>query len=178
MFFIKQRKIKNKAKNIKLIAMDVDGVLTRGEIIVLESGEEVKIFNVKDRLSFGMGKHAGIKFAFISARGSKELEIAAKELKVDEIYLHRRDKLDALKEIINKFSLTPQEVAYIGDDLYDISALKMVGFSVAPQDAAEIVKKNCFYVSRYKGGEGVLREVVEIVLKSKNIWEKVLEKYY
>lgn len=164
------------AQKIKLIAMDIDGVLTAGELIILDSGEEVKIWNIKDRFAFTLLRNAnlGIKLMWVTARQSKQVEIRSQELKIDYLYQNQPNKLQAIKEVMIKEGIDFTAVAYIGDDLLDVPALQKVGFSVCPKDAPEEVKKAVKYVSKYCGGKGVFREVVEIIIKSYGKWSKVM----
>jgi len=172
-------RIKAKAKNIKMIGMDIDGVLTPGDIVVMESGEEIKSWNVKDRLGFNLARRAGnLKFAWISGRGCKQVEQRAKELKIESVNLKRMDKCKALKEILRKFKLRAENFAYIGDDLVDIPVLKKAGLSFCPKDAPEEVKQVVDYVSKVEGGRGVLREVIELILKLQGKWEEVTREYF
>lgn len=173
------KKILEKAKKIKLVGMDIDGVLTGGEIVVLNSGEEVKFWNVKDRFGFALARKSGsgIKFVWITGRESKETERQAKEIGIDCIYQNCHDKLAAYKEILKNFSLKQDEVAYIGDDLMDLPVLKRVGFSVCPNDAPEELKKIVDYISPFFGGKGVFRDLIEIVLKAKGLWRKTVSEY-
>ena len=166
------------AAKIKLIATDVDGVLTAGEIIVLESGEEVKLWNVKDRQGLNLIKKnlPDVKVAWITGRKSKQLELRAKEQKIDFLVQECKDKVKTLIGIANKLKISFDEIAYIGDDIIDLGALKAAGFSVCPKDAVFEAKKIAKYVSLYDGGRGVFREVCEIVLKSKKIWDEIIEK--
>ncbi|MDR3253549.1 MAG: HAD hydrolase family protein [Endomicrobium sp.] len=168
-----------KAKNIKLLACDVDGVLTRGEMIVLNSGEEIKIWNIKD----GMGYHElsnifpSVKTAWITGRQSVQVEKRAKDMKIDYIIQKCMNKKPALETILEENDFQPSEAAYIGDDIVDIPVLKMVGFSVCPLNACEDVKKYVDYVSVFNGGEGVVREAIELIMKAKGEWKKSLERY-
>lgn len=173
------KNIINRAKKIKLLAMDIDGVLTKGELIILNSGEEVKIWDIKDRLAFSLLEKSGldIKLAWISARASKQIEDRAKELKIDFFYENCSDKSKVIQEIIEKANLKYEEIAYIGDDFIDIPVLKKVSLAVCPKDAPKEVKKNCHYVSSKEGGKGVLRELIEIIIKSKGKWDDVLKLY-
>jgi len=173
------KNILKKAKNIKLIAMDVDGVLTGGEIIVFDSGEEIKIWDVRDRFAFYFIKlaSADIKFAWITGRETKQVSDRAKEIGIDFLYQGCMWKKDALNEIILKLGLKPAEVAYLGDDIVDIPCLRLAGFAVAPKDAPVEIRNEADYVSKAAGGKGVLREVVEIVLEAKGLWKKVLYHY-
>lgn len=172
-------KILSAAKNIKLIATDIDGVLTAGEVILLENNEEIKIWNVKDRAAIAyIQKHLpDVKFAWITGRQSKQVKLRARELKIDYLIQSCDDKKQALIKIAKKTGIDLKQTAYIGDDIIDIGVLKSAGLSVCPADAADDIKNNVLYVSAYEGGKGVLREVCEIILKSKGEWDKVL-KYY
>lgn len=171
------KQLLNAASKIKLIATDVDGVLTAGEVIVLESGEEVKIWNVRDRQGLHTLKKylPEIKVAWITGRKSKQLELRAKEQKIDFLVQECKDKTKALIEIANKISADFSEIAYIGDDIIDLKVLKSAGLSVCPKDAVIEAKKIAKYVSQYDGGKGVFREVCEIILKSKKIWDKIIK---
>ena len=168
------KKLTKKAKKIKLIAMDVDGVLTGGEVIILESGEEIKIWNVKDRFAFHYARKGlpSIKYAWITGRKSNSVETCAKEIGIDYLYQNCMDKLDAVKEIVLELGLKLDEVAYLGDDIVDIPVLKNVGLGVCPSDSSSDVRKSSALVSEFPGGKGVFRHVAEIVLKSQNAWKK------
>lgn len=180
---VKMRKysvsVLRKARKIRLIAMDIDGVLTNGDIIVRESGEEVKIWNVRDRIAFYFADKisSGLKFAWITGRGSRQVEQRAAEIKIDALYQNCMRKKDALHDLMKKYSLSSKEIAFIGDDLIDIPVLKMVGLSMCPHDAAGEVCGRVDIISAFSGGKGVLREMVEIVLKSKGMWIRLVKEY-
>ncbi|MFQ5866962.1 MAG: KdsC family phosphatase [bacterium] len=172
-------RIKAKTKNIEMIGMDVDGVLTPGDIVIMESGEEIKSWNVKDRLGFNLARRAGnLKFAWISGRGCRQVEQTAKELRIEAVRLKRMDKNEALEEILKKFKLKAENFAYIGDDIVDIPVLKKAGLSFCPKDAPEEVKRVVDYVTKAKGGRGVLREVLELILKLQGKWKEATREYY
>ncbi len=172
------KQLLNTASKIKLIATDIDGVLTAGEVIVLESGEEVKMWYVRDRQGLHTLKQnlPNIKIAWITGRKSKQVEIRAKEQKVDFLVQECKDKLKAVIDIANKMSIGLSEIAYIGDDIIDLSVLRKVGLSVCPKDAVVEAKKVSKYISQYDGGKGVFREVCEIVLKANNKWDEIIKK--
>jgi len=173
-----KKNIEEKAKKVKAIAMDVDGVLTDGSIIILDSGEEVKVWNAKDRLGIFIARDVlKLKFAWISGRKSRQVSERAKELGIDALYMGSMDKLGAYGNMLQKLKLKDSEVAYIGDDLVDIPVFEKAGFSACPLDAAPDVKKKADYVTAACGGKGVLREVIEVVLKSKGVWEKAYKEY-
>ena len=172
------KQLLNTASKIKLIATDIDGVLTAGEIIILENGEEIKIWNVRDR----QGLHTlrqnipNIKIAWITGRKSKQVELRAKEQKIDYLVQECKDKVKSILDIANKLSIGLSEIAYIGDDIIDLAVLRKVGLSVCPKDAVVEAKKVSKYISQYDGGKGVFREVCEILLKANNKWDDIVSK--
>ena len=168
----------NRIKKVKMLILDVDGVLTDGRIIWTNSAEEIKFFNVQDGVGIVLAHRAGLKVAIISARKSKVTEIRAKELKITEVYQSMESKLVAYKKLIDKYKLADEEVAYIGDDLHDIPVLRRVGFAVATANAQEEAKQVSHYITKKNGGEGAVREVVNMILKAKGLWDKAVEKYY
>jgi 3-deoxy-D-manno-octulosonate 8-phosphate phosphatase (KDO 8-P phosphatase) len=176
------KRIIDKAKKIKLIAMDVDGVLTGGEIIIYESGKhvkELKFWNVRDRMGFSLLRSAksDLKLAWITGRYCKHVADQAKELKVESFTQDCMDKATAMKAILKEFSLKPEQVLYIGDDLVDVPVLKMVGLGIAPSDAIPEALKVADYITNVSGGKGVLREVAELVLKARGLWAIAAAKY-
>jgi len=174
-----RNKLLPKLKKIRLIAMDVDGVLTGGEIIIFDGGGEIKMWNVKDRLAFHLVQRSGadIKLAWITGRASKQVADRAAEIGIDEFYQGCMDKAVAMEEILRKLSLKPEQAVFIGDDLIDIPVLRMVGLGICPADAPEEVKKEADYVSGLDGGKGVLREIVEAVLKARGFWKAAVKGY-
>jgi 3-deoxy-D-manno-octulosonate 8-phosphate phosphatase (KDO 8-P phosphatase) len=174
-----EKTIIEKAKNIKLLACDIDGVLTRGEIIVLNNGEEIKIWNVKDGMGYSelFKTFPRIKTAWITGRKSLQVEKRAKVLKIDYLMQDCINKKETLKKILGESSIDIHEAAYIGDDLVDIPVLKAAGFSACPMDACEDVRKNVDYISSFKGGEGAVREIIEIIVQAKGEWKRVLDRY-
>ncbi|MDR3196181.1 MAG: HAD hydrolase family protein [Endomicrobium sp.] len=171
--------ILKKAKNIKLLACDVDGVLTRGEIIVFNNGEEVKIWNVKDGMGYTLlsKMSSRIKTAWITGRGSVQVETRAAEIKVDYLIQNCASKKEALERIAEKENLKLLQIAYIGDDVGDVPVLRAVGLSSCPADACVDAKEAAGFVSSLNGGGGVAREMIEIIMKSLGEWKKALEKY-
>ncbi|MCL2507519.1 MAG: HAD hydrolase family protein [Endomicrobia bacterium] len=168
-----------KALKIKLIACDVDGVLTGGEIIFLNNGEEIKIWNVKDGLGYHelKGTFPRIKTAWITGRESDQVRLRAEKMGIDYLVQNCMLKKNAFESIMEETGLSASEIAYIGDDIIDIPVLKLAGFSACPNDANPEVKKHVDYVSGLNGGSGVVREVIEIIMKACGEWKRVLEKY-
>ena len=170
--------VDNRIKKVKLLILDVDGVLTDGRIIWTSSAEEIKFFNVQDGVGILLAHRVGLKVAIISARKSKVTEIRAKELKITDCYQIVENKFTAYKELIDKYKLSNEEVAYVGDDLHDLPIFRRVGFAVAVANAQEEAKQVAHYITEKNGGEGAVREVINIILKAKGLWDKAVEKYY
>ena len=166
-----------KAKQIKLLILDVDGVLTDGSIAVGDNGELFKTFNVRDGLGITLAQKYGIKTAIITGRESKMLAYRAKELKISSFYQNKKDKIPAYKELLAKYELTPEEVAYIGDDLFDLAVMKSVGFPATVADATEEAKAVSILISDFAGGKGAVRQIIEFILKAQGKWQTILENY-
>lgn len=167
--------MKLKLLNIKLLLMDVDGVLTSGDIIYSSTGEELKKFNIQDGMGITLAKKAGLKTGIITSRISEMVRRRADELKIDIISQGNFDKLIPYKEIRDKEGLKDDEIAYIGDDLPDLCILKRVGFSVAVANACDDVKAICDYVTIAEGGNGAVREIIEMILKRQEKFFDLIE---
>jgi len=166
------------AKDIKLLILDVDGVLTDGSIILDNEGNELKIFNVRDGHGIKMLVKAGVGIALITGRHSKVVERRARELGITEVYQRCHIKTVAFDHIIEKYGLTEKEVAYVGDDIVDIPIFKRVGIPVAVKDAADEARDYAALVTRHPGGRGAVREVCDFLLKAKGLWESVTKEYF
>jgi 3-deoxy-D-manno-octulosonate 8-phosphate phosphatase (KDO 8-P phosphatase) len=167
----------NRIKKIRLLALDVDGVLTDGRIIVDNDGKETKFFDVQDGFGLVLFQKAGHKTAIISARAAGAVTARANDLKIDRIHQDAYPKSDAYQQILKDFKLKDEEVCFIGDDLPDLVVLKRVGFGVAVLNAVAEVKKAAHYVTVKKGGRGAVREVVELILKAQGKWGKVVSDF-
>lgn len=163
--------------DIKVIIMDVDGVLTDGRIIVDDNGTEYKFFDVKDGHMIHIALSMGIDVVWISGRYSKVTQRRAEQLRIKYVFQNQHKKVEALNKVKERYSIGYKDIAYIGDDLIDIPPMILCGFSAAPNDAVDDVKKVANYVSEYAGGRGAVKDVVEHILKESGLWEKVLEKY-
>jgi len=167
--------LKDKIKNISLIISDVDGVLTDGTIFIGADGTEFKQFNVEDGAGAAFARLASIPIALISGRESKATSIRAKELKIEHCFQGSLDKTTPYKEVCKIYDVTPDQVAYIGDGLIDIPVMLKSGFAIAPENAHQLVKDISDYITEKSGGQGVLREVVELILKEKDIYDQTLD---
>ncbi|HNP17787.1 MAG TPA: HAD-IIIA family hydrolase [Fulvivirga sp.] len=164
-----------KAKNIKAIIFDVDGVLTDGAITYTNSGDEIKSFNVKDGQIISHLKKAGIVVGAVTGRSSELVKRRCEELKLDFCEQGVSDKFQLISLLVVKFNLTLNEVAYIGDDIIDLRVIKHVGLSAAPNDALSYVKDEADLITKLDGGRGVLREVADIVLAAQGILGSIIE---
>ncbi len=153
-------------KKIKVLIVDVDGVLTDGGIIIDANGVETKRFNVQDGLGLIVWKKAGFKSAIISARQSAVVAHRANDLKIDKVFVGVCPKTNAYEELLKEWKVKDEEVCFIGDDIPDLGILKRVGFSVAVDNAVFEVKSIVDYVSSKKGGDGAVREIIELILKA------------
>jgi 3-deoxy-D-manno-octulosonate 8-phosphate phosphatase (KDO 8-P phosphatase) len=157
-------------KNIQLLATDVDGVLTRGEITYTASGEEIKSFDVKDGHGIAMWTKLHSKpCAIITARTSAVVEKRGQELGIQYILQGRKQKLDALNTLCNELNIPLEAVCYIGDDTPDLGVLKSVGFSVCPSDAVDEIKTVVNYVTQKKGGRGAVRELLDMIFEAQGL---------
>ena len=168
------RTIIKKAAQIKALIFDVDGVLTNGRIIYDEEGKETKQFNVKDGLIIGYLKKAKILVGAISGRDSNAVSKRAAELKLDFCHQGIVDKIGVFNKIAEYHKLKKKEIAYIGDDLNDLEVLAASGLSVCPIDSPIYIKSSVDLVSEAKGGNGVVREVADLILAAKGEMEKIV----
>ncbi len=166
-----------KAKLVRLLILDVDGIMTDGSIVYDYEGGETKTFNVRDGHGIKLLMMAGLRLALITARSSRAVLRRADELGITLVYQGARDKLSAFEEILGETSLEQGQTAYMGDDIIDIPVLKRAGFSVTVPDAASEVKERVDYITEKRGGRGAVREVVEIILKEQGKWEGVIKGY-
>lgn len=162
-------------REIKWLLLDVDGTLTDGKIYYGNEGEELKAFSVKDGLALRVWKMLGKKIAIITGRESKIVERRARELGVDEVFMGVKNKGEIVEFLQNKYSLVKEELACVGDDLNDLPMFAKCALSFAPKDSIKAIQDRAMYVLCAKGGEGAVREAVEIMLKEEGLEEKYLE---
>ncbi len=163
-----------RAKPIRLLLSDVDGVLTDGSIILDNQGIESKQFHVRDGLGIKLWQKAGFAFGILTARNSQIVKLRAAELGIDIVRQGFSEKLPVAREIMKSLKVSPEEVCYIGDDLQDLPVMYEVGLSAAVSDAATEVRNSATWITTASGGRGAVRELVERLLKAKGRWEEFL----
>ena len=164
-------------EDIKLLVLDVDGVLTDGSIVINADGSESKCFNTLDGHGIRMWQRAGLNVALLSGRASQPTQIRADQLGIKYVFQDCHNKLPVLQELLEKLELLPEQVAYIGDDLPDLPAITFVGFGIAVANATEPVKQAAAYTTTRSGGNGAVREVIEYILKETGQWNILMKRY-
>jgi len=169
--------VTNKLKRIRLLLLDVDGVLTDGSITYNDNGAEAKVFNVKDGLGLRLFMDAGIKVCIATGRTSKALRHRCRDLGIDHVFEGVREKDAILDSILEQTGVSVEEIAFIGDDLVDLPLMKKIGLAIAVADAHEAVLDNVAMVTSAEGGAGAVREVCEAILKAQGLWDNILGRY-
>ncbi len=167
----------DRARQVKLIIFDVDGVLTDGGIYHGANGELFKAFHCRDGFGITLARSCGIKTAIITGRTSQMTSWRAAELKLDAVLQGQMNKRDAYKKIKSQFNLTDDEICYVADDVIDLPVFVQVGFRAAVGDAVPEVIERAHFVANNFGGHGAVREVAEFILKSKGFWQAIIERY-
>ena len=167
----------NKAKNIKLLILDIDGVLTDARLFFDRQGEEYKAFNTRDGLGIRLLQKSGIQVAVISGRSSKPVLLRMANLGIDLVYLGQSDKRKAFKEIMATAECRAEQVAYVGDDLIDLPVLVQAGLAVAVQDANEYILPYVDWQTKLAGGQGAVREVCDFILQAQGKMDVLIESY-
>ncbi len=152
---------------IRLLLLDVDGVMTDGGIYFSERGDEIKKFDIHDGYGIARLRKLGVQIGILTGRTSRLLLRRAQELGITEVYQNVEDKLDTYEHLKRKLNITDAEVAYVGDDEPDIPVMRKVGFSACPSNAMAIVRKEVDFICKNKGGEGAVREVADLILASR-----------
>lgn len=156
-------------KQIELVALDVDGVMTQGDIIYTEQGKELKVFNAKDGHAINVWTYFGKPCAIITGRNSSIVNHRAKELGVQHVYQGIKNKMLMVTELAESLGIPLSAIAYMGDDWPDIPVLKMVGFATCPADAAKEVQAVCHWQSQYGGGKGAVREMLDLLIYAQQL---------
>jgi len=163
--------------DIEMLAMDVDGVLTDGTLVINADGGESKSFNSMDGHGIRMWQRAGLKVALISGRASEPTQRRAEQLQIEYVFQDCHNKLPVFEKLLEQLGLSPDKVAYIGDDLTDLPVIRYAGFGVAVANAVDEVKQYADYVTTRPGGSGAVREVIEYILKNSGRWQKLMARY-
>jgi 3-deoxy-D-manno-octulosonate 8-phosphate phosphatase (KDO 8-P phosphatase) len=166
-----------RAARIKLLLFDVDGVLTDGKLSMNADGSESKRFDIKDGLAIVWAQRAGLTVGFLSARTSPATLHRASQLGVSLVYQGVTSKLDTFDHIVGDVCESDDEVAYMGDDLVDLAVLARAGLSAAPADAAPEVRSRVHWISQATGGNGAVRELIELVLRAQGLWDSIVAAY-
>ena len=172
-----QEENRARARRLKLMAFDVDGVLSEGSLFYTDEGVEFKIFNSLDGVGINMLQRSGVKVAVITGRKAPCVERRMRSLNVELLYQGIDDKLKTLHELLDKLGLSPEEAGYMGDDIVDLRIMDACGFSAAPADAHEMAKDQAFFISSKIGGRGAVREVCEFILDAQGKLDEALAPY-
>ncbi|KPL24735.1 MAG: hypothetical protein AMJ75_02920 [Phycisphaerae bacterium SM1_79] len=163
--------------DIQLLALDVDGVLTDGTLVINADGSESKCFNSLDGHGIRMWQRAGLKVALISGRASEPTKRRAEQLQIEYVFEDCHNKLPVFEKFLERLGLSPDNVAYIADDLTDLPLMRYVAFGVAVANAVDEVKQYADYVATRSGGHGAVREVIEYILKNTGRWQELMKRY-
>ena len=169
--------LERRAKGIKLLLMDCDGVLTDGRLTLLADGDEQKTFHARDGHGIKLLHRAGLQTGIISGRASGAVERRAHELGIAYVRQNEKDKIRAFEELLGEGKVSADQCAFVGDDLPDIPVMLRVGLAVAVADAVEETKQAAHYITEHKGGRGAVRDVTELILKSQGRWEELMRRY-
>ncbi|MDD2365225.1 MAG: phenylphosphate carboxylase subunit delta [Desulfuromonadaceae bacterium] len=167
----------DRLKEIRLLLLDVDGVMTNGGIIYDANGLETKVFNVKDGHGIKMLQRYGIQVGIITGRSSKVVDLRAKELGIDLLYQGSLKKLESYDDIKLKTGFVDSQIAYVGDDVIDVPVMRRVAFAAAPSDALPEARNAAYYVTSAAGGCGAVREVCDMILKGRGLWSDISDRY-
>lgn len=166
-----------KARKIKMLLLDVDGVMTNGQVLLMPNGDEVKTFSILDGFGIACAMKMGIRVGIISGRASPSLKLRCEELQIEDLYMDTMDKLPVLEQLSAKHKLPYDQIAFIGDDVPDLPVLERIGLSVAPQNAHDDVKSRVDMVLHKRGGEGAVREFVDFLLGAQGKNKILLQKF-
>ncbi len=174
---VTEERLLSRIRGIKLLILDVDGVMTDGRIIIDDAGLESKQFDVRDGHGLKILMRCGIGVVLLTGRKSRVVDHRAADLGINEVHQGILNKREVLDEILKRRKLSPEEIAYVGDDVIDIPILKRVGFGVAVADACPEATGVADFVTEHPGGRGAVREVCEVILKTQGLWAEVAARY-
>ena len=164
-------------QGIELILVDVDGVLTDGSIIFDNEGIESKKFHIRDGLGIRLWQKAGGRFGIVTGRNSHIVNLRAKELGINIVRQGAETKVPAVREILAELHLAPEQLCYMGDDLPDLAVIQLAGLGVAVADACDEARQAADYVTKALGGQGAVRETIELILKAQRRWDELIQSY-
>ena len=167
-----------RAKNIKLVIFDVDGVLTDGSIIIGDDGEEYKAFHSRDGHGMKLLQYTGVEIGIITGRTSQVVEHRMTSLGINHVYQGQKVKLPAFEALLEQLDLTADQCAYVGDDWVDLAIMTRVGLAIAVQDADPVVKKHAHWTTPAKGGKGAAREVCELIMEGQGTLQDQIERHF
>ncbi len=170
--------ILERARKVRLVLLDADGVLTDGRLLQFSDGTEGRAFHVRDGYGIKMGQRLGLRFGIVSGRASRVVEARARELGIQEVHVGVLEKSATYEAICSRLGLGDDAVCYVGDDLVDVPILRRVGLGVAPADASEEALLAARWVTERRGGEGSVREIVTLLLKAQGTWEGISGSYF
>lgn len=169
--------INDRAREIRLLICDVDGVMTDGGLYFGDDGQEYKTFHSRDGLGMKMLQRSGVKLAVITARTSEVVTHRMNNLEIEYVFQGQQNKVQAFEQLCSDLGLNNEQVAYVGDDVVDLPVMTKVGFAVAVADAHEIVKQHAHWVTEHGGGHGAVRDVCELLMQAQNTFEAQLSVY-
>jgi len=169
--------IRQRAAEVRMILLDVDGVLTDGRIYLGNNDEEFRTFFVRDGLAIRMGQSVGLGFGIVSGRNSPLVERRARELDIEHIHQGVQDKGERLERIVAESGLKTEQICFVGDDLIDVPAMRRAGLAACPADGCEETRQFAHYICDNKGGHGAVREVVGLVLRASGRWDTAMQRF-
>lgn len=169
--------ILEKAAQIRLVVFDVDGVLTDGSLFIGDDGQEYKAFHSRDGLGMKMLHHSGVEIGIITARSSEVVRHRMASLDIEHVYQGRLEKLPAFEELVAKLDLTPEQTAYVGDDVVDLPVLRRAGLAIAVADAHPLVKRHAHWQTPHPGGRGAARDVCELIMEARGTLDAQLQRF-
>jgi len=173
--------LSDRARRVKVLLFDVDGVLTNGDITIIPNAEgkgtEVKSFSAHDGLGISLARLAGLKIGLVTKRTSQVVAIRARDLKIDHVYQGQSHKMEAVNQIVAAEHCTLDEIAYVGDDIIDLPVMRVVGLAIAVANARPQVKAAAHYVTPLPGGQGAGRDAIDFILAERGVLESTIEEY-
>jgi 3-deoxy-D-manno-octulosonate 8-phosphate phosphatase (KDO 8-P phosphatase) len=174
---VTDQEIRRRAAAIKLVLLDVDGVLTDGKLYLGKDGAEMRAFYVRDGLAIRLGQSVGMEFGILSGRDSPLVDQRAAELKIKHVHQGVHAKGQRFDRIASDTGLKPDEICFVGDDLIDVPAMRRAGLAATPADGCEETRQYAHYVCKNRGGQGAVREVIDLILRSSGRWDSAMERF-